>query len=206
MARSRLGLGTQGPVFALLPGSRMSEVELLGDSMLDSAIEIQQSEPSARFVAALANPRVAARFRAMLQSRSGLDVACIEGRVRDVISAADVVVCASGTVTLETMLLNRPLVVVYRLATATYHFARTTRIIKARHFSLPNILAGRELVPELIQHDANPERIASEVLAWWRDAGRRERLSAEFSELHQTLRCDAAERAAEAVSNLLESR
>ena len=202
-ARNRLGLHGDGPVVALLPGSRRSEVERLAGPMLDAAELFKANEPGAQFVVALASTRVAECFREVLQSRPGLEVVEIEGQVREVIAAADVVVCASGTVTLETMLINRPMVVTYILAPATYYLARATRLIKARLFSLPNILADRSLVPELIQHDANPERIAAEASSWLLDDTRRETTRGTFRRLHEQLRCNASERAAEAVAGLL---
>jgi lipid-A-disaccharide synthase len=114
-------------------------------------------------------------------------------------AAADLVLLASGTATLEAALLKRPMVVVYRLAPVTVGIVRGLRLMKTENFSLPNLLAGETLVPELIQEAATPERIAGEAEALLDDAPRRARLEARFAELHQLLRRDADRQAAEAV-------
>lgn len=204
-ARSALGIDAGGPVFALLPGSRQSEVDRLTEPMIGAARLLAQEFPGAHFVAALANPRVAASFKSGCEAFPEVRVRAFEGRVRDVIAASDVVLCASGTVTLETMLINRPMVVTYRLAAPTYRFAKAVKLVKAQRISLPNILAGRNLVPELIQHDASAERIAEEAAGWIRDELRRAELAESFAELQARLRCNAGERAAEAVAGLLEA-
>lgn len=204
-ARRSLGIEDDGPVFALLPGSRQSEVERLAEPMLGAARLLSEEFPDALFISALANRRVAAGFHARSEARAGPPVTTFEGRVREVIAASDVVLCASGTVTLETMLINRPMVVAYRLATPTYYLARATRLVKASSFSLPNILAGKPLVPELIQHAATDERMAREAAAWLRDEARRTALAGEFRSMHGTLRCNASERAAGAIAKLLEA-
>jgi lipid-A-disaccharide synthase len=205
-ARQALGIIGGSPVFALLPGSRQGEVERLSEPMLGAARLLKAEFPEAKFVAALANPDAAEVFDARLRSRDGLKVLAVDGRVRDVIAASDVVICASGTVTLETLLINRPMVVTYRLAAPTYYLARATGLVKARQISLPNILASRVLVPELIQENATPERIASEASAWLHDQQSLSDLSAEFMAIHETLRCDASQRAADEIATLLETR
>lgn len=204
-ARDALGVGAGGPVFALLPGSRQGEVSRLAEPLTGAARLLRRQFPDARFLAALANSRVAASFRGHSEQEGVPEIIPFEGRVREVIAAADVVLCASGTVTLETMLINRPMVVAYRLSPATYRLARAIKLVKASSFSLPNILAGGPLVPELIQHEASPERLAQEAAGWLSDYARRAALSERFEKLHQTLRCNASERAAEEVGRLLEA-
>jgi lipid-A-disaccharide synthase len=120
-------------------------------------------------------------------------------------AAADVVMCASGTATLETMLVNRPMVVAYRIAPATHFIAKNLGYVKQKMFALPNILAGEMLVPELIQHDASSERLAAETARWLDDAEARNALQRKFGEIHEQLSCNAAARAAEAVAGLLDS-
>jgi lipid-A-disaccharide synthase len=119
-------------------------------------------------------------------------------------AAAEVVICASGTATLECMLVKRPMVVVYRVSWMTSVIARSLRLIKSEFVSLPNVLAGEPLVPELIQEQANGEAIAREVNAWLADVERRQNLLERFTQLHRELRCNAAERAAAEVQGLLE--
>ena len=204
-ARHKLGIEGDGPVFALLPGSRASEVERLAESLLGTAKSLKAQIPDARFVVAIANDRAEEIFNATMREGDYPEVLTDKGRVREVIAAADVVICASGTVTLETLLINRPMVVIYKLAPSTYHFARVTGLVKSEHISLPNILASRALVPELIQDDASPERIAKEATAFLDDPQRRQQLREEFSKIHTTLECNASERAADEISALLKS-
>ena len=111
--------------------------------------------------------------------------------------------CASGTATLETLLVNRPLVMTYRVAPSTYRIGRLLNLVKLDWFSLPNILADRRLVPELIQDEATPENLARAAETWLDDAHARADLAEVFGELHERLRCDAAGRAAGAVAALL---
>ena len=122
-----------------------------------------------------------------------------------VIAAADVVMCASGTVALETLLVNRPMVVTYRISPATHYLAKHLKLIRPQLFSLPNILAGEKLVPELIQHESTGENLAREVRKWLDSHTSRESLKDRFLQIHERLRCDASKRAADAVSGLLES-
>lgn len=204
--RRELGLEPDDPVVALLPGSRVSEVSRLAPDMLAAAARLSQRMPELRFVAAIAGQRVGAMFEAAhhLATAPGMpEIRAIEGRPRTVIAAADVVLCASGTATLETMLINRPMVVCYRLAPATYRFAKSLNLIKPQHFAMVNIIAGERLVPELIQDDLTPERLAREALHWLNDAHAREVLHARFDALGKELRCDASRRAAEAIIGVM---
>lgn len=203
-ARSSLGVTASGQVLALLPGSRASEVSRLARPMVVAAALLSKQLPDLKFIAAMANPAVEAIFRSALDSHPGLEVRIVPGQARRVIAAADTVVCASGTVTLETMLINRPMVSVYRLAPATYHLARTFKLIERQFFALPNILAGEALIPELIQDEASPERMAECALRWLTQESDRQALYRRFEALHNDLRCNASERAATAVSGLLE--
>ncbi len=132
------------------------------------------------------------------------NIQLVDGDPRSVIAAADVVMVASGTATLETMLINRPRVVSYRLAPSTYKLAKFLKLVRAKFFSLPNILAGEALVPELLQDDASGPRMAEEVLQWIENTSRRQAVQIRFSELHEQLRCNASARAAEAVAKLLQ--
>jgi lipid-A-disaccharide synthase len=119
-------------------------------------------------------------------------------------AAADVVLLASGTAALEAMLLKRPMVVTYRVSPLTYAVAR--RLVRVDRYSLPNLLAGRELVPELIQHEATPERLGAAVLRYLEQPDLAVELQAEFLRLHHALRCNASEQAADAVLDLVARR
>ncbi|MGK2926122.1 MAG: lipid-A-disaccharide synthase [Lysobacterales bacterium] len=202
-ARAALGLTPAATTIALLPGSRVSEVELLAPPMIAAAARLCQRRPDVQFVAALANDRVAACFGGAMEAAGFPQVTLTRDRPRDVLAAADVVLCASGTATLETMLVNRPLVMAYRLNTATYLAAKHLRLIRPQLFALPNILAGERLVAELLQGEASGERLAEEAERWLDEPERAAELRRRFRELHEELRCDASGRAAAAVSGLL---
>jgi lipid-A-disaccharide synthase len=202
-ARRRLGLEPTAETVALLPGSRAGEVSRLAAPMIGAAALLAQRRPGAQFVCAAADAAVEDLFNTELQRQAGVEIRVVRGDPRSVIAAADCVLCASGTATLETLLVNRPLVMTYRLAPSTYRIGRLFKLVKLEWYSLPNILADRGLVPELMQDDATPENLARAVETWLDDAVAREELKRAFSALHERLRCDAADRAAEAVAALL---
>ena len=189
---------------ALLPGSRMGEVERLGGAFAAAAALLAARHPGLRFIAPLASAAIRARFEALLAAHApGLEVRRVDGRSREVMAAADLVLLASGTATLEAALLKRPMVMAYRVAPLTAWTIRMLRLMKTRRFALPNVLAGEDLVPELLQEAANPERIAREVSTLLGDAARRTHVVSRFAELHEKLRQGADRRAAEVVLRLV---
>jgi lipid-A-disaccharide synthase len=203
-ARRALGLPgpDQAPVAALLPGSRWGEVSRLGPLLLDTAVWLNARRPDLRFVLPAATPRLHEALAAMQAERApALPLTLAQGQSRMAMAAADVVLLASGTATLEAMLLKRPMVVAYRVAPVTAWLAR--RLVRVSHFALPNLLAGRELVPEFIQDAATVENLGPAVLRWLDQPLARERLAAEFDALHRELRRDASRQAAEAIMELL---
>jgi lipid-A-disaccharide synthase len=203
-ARAALGLDPGATTVALLPGSRASEVELLAGPMVGAAALLHERRPGLQFVSAMANDRTQAIFeRALRESKQG-GIALIQNRPRQVMAAADVVLCASGTATLETMLVNRPMVMTYRLALPTYLVAKHLRLIRPQHFALPNILAGETLVPELMQDEASAEALAREALRWLDNPVESSELRRRFDELRRQLRCDGGADAATAVADLLD--
>lgn len=202
-ARRALNLGMESEVVALLPGSRAGEVSRLAQPMLEAARLLTEQRPGARLVAALANERVEGLFRSFLANGQYPEIERVRGRTLEVLAAADVVLVASGTAALETLLVNRPMVVCYRLSAATYGLVKTTGLIKTPYVSLPNILAGEALVPELLQGDATGRNLAVEAAKWLDEPSRRHQLMRRFDELHQELRCDAGQRAADAVAELI---
>jgi lipid-A-disaccharide synthase len=217
-ARAQLGLDRQQRVVALLPGSRSSEVSRLAAPMIEAAWLLSREFPDLRFVAAMANPAVAAVFRNTLASMNAggkmeagaaalaPPVELIEGRARTVMAAADVVLCASGTATLEAMLVNRPMVSSYRLAPATYRLAKSLKLLRIQYFALPNILAGGMLVPELIQQAATGERLAEAAKHWLLDPEACQALRTRFTALHHELRSNASSRAVAAIAALLQTK
>lgn len=202
-ARIRLGIESSGEIIALLPGSRVGEVSRLAGPMIEASRIIAGQIPEVGFVAAMANANVRTLFEAALRQAGNPDIQLVDNDPRNVIAAADAVLVASGTAALETMLVNRPMVVSYRIANSTYHLARTLNLVKAEYVSLPNILASEALVPELLQHDATGPNMASEVLRWLEDSERRSALQQRFSQLNSELRRDAGEKAAQAISELM---
>jgi lipid-A-disaccharide synthase len=202
-ARSQLGIESTGKLVALLPGSRIGEVSKLAEPMIEAARIIAEQSPGVSFVSAMANAKVRTLFESALERPGTPAIQLVDNDPRNVIAAADVVMVASGTAALETMLINRPMVVSYRIARSTYQLIKSLKLVKTDHISLPNILAGEALVPELLQHEANGPKLAQEVLGWLDDSGRRSDLHKRFSQLNSDLRCNAGEKAAQAVCELL---
>ena len=205
VARERLGLDSEATTIALLPGSRHSEIARLAEPMIEATRRLASHRSALQFVAAMASESIEAGFREEMQ-RLGFDgIRLVQGDPRTVIAAGDVVLCASGTATLEVMLVNRPMVMTYKVAPSTYRLGRALQLVKLRWFSLPNILAGEGLVPELIQDEATAENLAQATERWLDDEGARSELARRFNELHAELQCDAAARAADSVAHLLET-
>jgi lipid-A-disaccharide synthase len=199
-ARVALGLPLDSTVVALLPGSRMAEVEGLGRDFATAAAWIAKRRPETRFVAPMASVRVRSRFEAILAAIPAPPaVDLVDGRAQSVLAAADGVIVASGTATLETLLTGRPMVVAYRFKALTAWLLRRLGLIKVAFFSQPNLLVGRRLVPEFLQEAVNGEALGEALL---RELGDREHLNElqqEFRRVHETLRCGGAERAAAAI-------
>jgi len=204
-ARSRLGLDPAAVTVGLLPGSRLSEVGRLAAPMLEAARLLGDKHPDMQFVAAMSGAEVDQAFGAEMQRAGISGVHRVTGDPRGVIAASDVVLCASGTATLEVMLVNRPMVMTYKLAPSTYRLGQALKLVKLEWFSLPNILARERLVPELIQDEATGPRLAAEVRRWLTDEDARGALKTRFEEMHAALRCNAASKAADAVTGLMET-
>lgn len=201
-ARRGLGLLEDGLYVALLPGSRGGEVALLGEVFLRAAHWLVRRLPQVRFVIACANPARARQIEQMLAAFPvALPVTCVLGHSREVMAASDAVLLASGTATLEAMLLKRPMVVAYKLKPITYFILR--KMVRIDTYALPNLLAGEALVPELIQSAATPEALGEALLQHLSNPSHAATLQARFSAIHEALRCDADQLAAAAISRLL---
>jgi lipid-A-disaccharide synthase len=203
-ARAELGLPEHGDVLALLPGSRMSEVRMLGEVFLEAAVLILCQRPGVRFVVPCVRPAIGAWLDAARARYPQLSLTAYPGNARLALTACDAALVKSGTSTLEAMLLRRPMVVSYRLGPLTYQLVR--RLLRTSHVALPNILAGRELVPELLQQQATAPALAARLLAELDKAHRDPEYFTEFARLHRVLRRHADARAAEAVSACIEAR
>ncbi|WP_426117764.1 lipid-A-disaccharide synthase [Pseudomonas sp. DSP3-2-2] len=195
-ARTELGLG-DGPVVALMPGSRGGEVGRLGSLFLDAAQLLLAQRPGLRFVLPCASPQRRAQIEQLLQGRD-LPLTLLDGGSHLALAACDAVLIASGTATLEALLYKRPMVVAYRMAPITFWILK--RLVKSPYVSLPNLLAQRLLVPELLQDAATAETLAQTLLPLLE--GGQEQTSG-FDEIHRTLRRDASNQAAEAVLSLI---
>ena len=195
-ARAELGL-PDGPLVALMPGSRGGEVGRLGALFFDAAERLQAQKPGIRFVLPCASPQRRAQIETLLEGRN-LPLTLLDGQSHLALAACDAVLIASGTATLEALLYKRPMVVAYRLAPLTFWILK--RMVKSPYISLPNLLAQRLLVPELLQDDATPEALAQTLLPLI-DGG--EEQTRGFDEIHRTLRRDASNQAADAVLTLI---
>jgi lipid-A-disaccharide synthase len=203
-ARTRLGLPPDGPVLALLPGSRVSEMRLLAGPFLQTARWCLQRCPDLRFVVPLVTPTLREIFTATLQREApALPVTLVDGRSRDTIAAADCVLTASGTATLETLLIGRPMVVGYRISPLTYRLISGLRLVKVPHVAMANLLVGRELAPEFIQDLCRAELMGPAVLGFLEDPQRARDVPAAYLKVRDQLRRNAASEAADAVLELV---
>ena len=210
-ARDALGLDPDRPLLAVLPGSRVGEIERLGADFLAAAVRVLAVVPTLQIVVPMANLQARVAFDRVLAAHPdaaalSLVLRTIIGHARTLMIASDVVLLASGTAALEGMLAKRPMVVGYRIAALTHAIVRGMGMLKVDRYSLPNVLAGDTLVPELMQDDCTPDKLAAAVLHWLRDPAAVAALLPRFRALHAQLRCDASARAAEAVAELVASR
>jgi lipid-A-disaccharide synthase len=195
-ARDALNLSQEHPVVALLPGSRGGEVSRLGSLFLDAAVRLRTLRPGIQFVLPCSSPERRAQLEQMLMGRD-LPLTLLNGRSHEVLAACDAVLIASGTATLEALLYKRPMVVAYKVAPLTYRILK--RLVSSAYISLPNLLAERLLVPEMIQDAATPEALA-QLLALLLDDG--DVQTEGFDVIHRVLRRDASTQAAQAVLQL----
>jgi lipid-A-disaccharide synthase len=199
-ARQQLTIEAGTLVIALLPGSRGSEISYSGPDFLNAAQLIQQHLGPVRFLMPAANPRRATQMTALLDVHGrGLDIQILQGQAEIAMLAADAVIVNSGTATLEAMLLRRPMVMSYRLGALTYGLV--SRLVTTSFFALPNILAGRSVIKELIQHDATPEALCAALLQVIQP-DQQAALFVEYERIHRLLRRNAGDQAAMAILGL----
>jgi lipid-A-disaccharide synthase len=202
--RHELGLDGQKPVIALLPGSRMSEVSRLAEPFVRTAAWLKQHKPELQFVAPMVNRKVKQTFQEQIDACSpALSVLLLDGQSREAISAADLVLTASGTATLETLLLKRPMVVAYRLSPVTAWLIRRFKLLKTPYVAIANLLSERMLAPEFLQEACQPEAMGKALLELLEDPQRRQEIAQCYQQIHLNLRQDAAARAAEMILKLL---
>ncbi len=203
-ARDALGITHRQPLIALLPGSRLSEIAALAPLMLDSAGLMLAHRPELAFLIPAAGPECAEQIHALVRAHEvGERVTVLSGRAREAMAAAECVLLASGTAALEAMLVNRPMVITYRMNPLSYRIYRLMDRRSIPFVGLPNLIAGEYLVPEILQGDATPERLSRAVLDWFDRPARRALLRNRFDELHARLAHGASESAARAVLDVV---
>ncbi|HPF25305.1 MAG TPA: lipid-A-disaccharide synthase [Steroidobacteraceae bacterium] len=206
-ARLELGLRDDSRVVALLPGSRRGEVERLGPEFAAAARWLQHRDPDMQFIAPMANATLRRLFETQCAAVAPRQlIRLVDGHARAVLAACDVAIVASGTATLETALSKRPMVVAYRLGRLTAAMLRWFGLVKVPHFSQPNLLASRELVPEFFQERVSGDDLGREVWQWFESPARVEQLQEEFLDIHHRLRQGGAALAARHIATLLEAK
>lgn len=203
-ARGALGLDGDSCWIGLLPGSRGSEMARLGSRFLEVASWLKQRDPSVHFVAPMASEAMRYRFERELEKFPDINVVVVDGRSREAMQAADALLVASGTATLEALLVGTPMVVAYELSTVNYWIARVLKLIKTEFVSMPNLLAGRRLVPELLQNDAKVATLGAWLFRVTHSEFVRSEQVTAFAAIRSDLMCNASARAAEAVAGLIE--
>ena len=202
-----LNLDSTQRYVAMLVGSRGSEVEFLSEPFLQTAQLLHQRYPDVKFLVPLINQKRRQQFEQIKQRVAPeLDMILLDGNARAAMIAAEATLLASGTAALEAMLCKSPMVVGYRMKPFTYFLAK--RLVKTKYVSLPNLLADEMLVPELIQEDCNPTKLAEKLSLYLSEdksaVQNRHVLLQRFAELHQRIQCNADQQAAQAVIDLLE--
>ncbi len=206
-ARAQLGLDPGAALVAIMPGSRGGEVRHLAQVFVQAARLIAEQRPGTRFITPIAKPALREAIGAAIREYGPeLQWTLVDEQSRLAMQAADAVLLASGTATLECLLLGRPMVVAYRTSALTAWLMLRAGLLKTRHVSLPNLLTAEPVVPELLQAQAQPQALAQQVLRLLADPAARQRQLSQFDQVRSALRCDAAARAAAVIAELLEVR
>ena len=200
-ARAALGIGEAEVLVALLPGSRKSEIQYIAPRILQAAREIHKLRPDLRFVVPVVPGLRHAVEPLRRQYANDVPVELLDGRAHEALAACDVALVASGTATLEAALFKRPMVICYTMHALSWQMMKRMKL--QPWVGLPNILLNDHAVPELVQGDATPERLAHATLAWLDDPQRTAQLVERFHALHLQLRCDTAKAATDAIEAVL---
>ena len=207
-ARDQLNLPLDAYILAVLPGSRIGEIKRIAPDFLEGLKKIHALHPDWVFVSPLINSQVKAEFEKIkMEIAPNVPMTYIDRNSRTVMAASDQILMASGTAVLEGMLVGRPMVAAYRVAPMTAKIIRLFKMIKSKYYTLPNNLADEYLVPELIQEEITAENVLNEVEKQYSQSKQiRSHMLSRFSEIHQQLRQNASEKAAIALSTLIESK
>jgi len=202
--REKLALPRDYPIFGMLPGSRQGELAMMADTFVQTAKLIREHFlPDAIFVVPLATRETRLQFEAAIYRQQAADVPfrLLFGHAQDALGAADVSLVASGTATLEAALIKRPMVITYKIAKFSYWLMK--RMAYLPYVGLPNVLAGRYVVPEILQDEATPENLAEALVKLYEDKENAKAIEEAFTEMHLQLRQNTAEKAANAVIECL---
>ena len=202
--REKLALPRDYPIFGMLPGSRQGELAMMADTFVQTAKLIREHFlPDAIFVVPLATRETRLQFEAAIYRQQAADVPfrLLFGHAQDALGAADVSLVASGTATLEAALIKRPMVITYKIAKFSYWLMK--RMAYLPYVGLPNVLAGRYVVPEILQDDATPENLAEALVKLYEDKENAKAIEEAFTDMHLQLRQNTAEKAANAVIECL---
>ena len=198
--REKLLMPRDRPVFAMLPGSRRGELEMMADTFVQTAkIIFERFLPNAVFVVPLTTRETRLQFEAAIYRQQAAEVPfrLLFGHAQDALGAADVSLVASGTATLEAALIKRPMVITYKIARMSYWLMK--RMAYQPYVGLPNVLAGRYVVPEILQDEARPDKLAETLIQLYEDKENAEAVEEAFTDMHWQLRQNTAEKAANAV-------
>ena len=201
-ARRALNIDSDTPLFALLPGSRASELDYHADLFVQTAMAINRELPTSRFIAPFATAATQQQFESAIKKNGAekLLIHCLQGGSQQALAACDVALIKSGTSTLEAALMKCPMVITYRVSAISAWLMRRKGRGYLPYIGLPNILAGEFIVPELLQEDATPENLAQAILNWYREDRLREKLQARYLMIHRSLRQNSGERIREALA------
>lgn len=204
-ARTCLGVADEARVLAVLPGSRLGEIQRMLPVFLDAAALLTQAIPGLQLLIPAANNECRVAIDAELAARTNdaVNAQVLDGDAQAAMIASDCVLLASGTAALEAMLCKRPMVIGHRISPLTYRIVKTFGLLKTAHVSLPNVLAGEALVPELLQDDCTPNNLAAAVNHWLDDVDAVNALLPRFAAIHRELKQDASARAADAIAAML---
>jgi lipid-A-disaccharide synthase len=205
--REELGLAECGQYICLMPGSRRAEVQRLAPAFLEAAGELASKRSELRFLLPCSDPARREQIETLMGQLAprypGLTdkVILLDGQSQQAMAVSDLVLLASGTATLEAMLLGCPMVVCYKLAPLSWHLASS--LLTVPWISLPNLLANQSLVPEILQNDVTAERLTQEMLSWLDNPGKVTALREKFAGMHQSIRLDADRQAADSIAALI---
>ncbi len=201
--RQQLGLPVEASIIAMLPGSRLGEVSRLAQDFIETARWCLARNPDLHFIVPFATARTRQHFEQILQSRSDAadSFTLVDGHSRNAMGAADAVLLASGTATLEALLLQRPMLIAYRLSPMTYMIAK--RLLKVPYYSLPNNLAGKRLVEEITQDEVRAEILGPRLMVLLNDSSARDEMLHQFAQIRHRLTKNSSEQAARAIIELV---